>query len=82
MAEDLIHVIALVSACWRYRLISGYKDRGNEGLGLRRASFPKCWKAGQRAEVSFGIRGGWGCNCRVEGIVVRCECRLGWGELW
>ena len=25
-----------------------------------------------KAEVSFGTRGGWGCNCKVGGIVVRC----------
>ena len=64
--EDLMH---LVTSCLRYRLMSGYKDRGNEGLGPRRASFPKCWKAGQRAEVSFGKRGVW-------------DAIVGWKELW
>ena len=49
--ENRMH---LVTSCLRCRLMSGYKDRGNEGLGPRRASFPNCWKAGQKAEVSLG----------------------------
>ena len=45
------------------------------------ASFPKCWKAGQRAEVSFGVRGVWGCNCRGGGTVGEYKCKLGWREI-
>ena len=52
--------------------MSGYKDRENEGLGPRRARFQTVRKQDKKAEVSFGTRGGRGCNCRVRRIVVRC----------
>ena len=62
----------LSASCGHCRLMSEYKDRENEGLGPRRARFQTVRKQDKKAEVSFGTRGGWGCNCRVGGIVVRC----------
>ena len=63
---------SLVASFVRYRLMSGYKDRENEGLGPRRARFQTVRKQDKKAEVSFGTCGGRGCNCRVGRIVVRC----------
>ena len=63
---------SLAASFVRCRLMSGYKDRENEGLGPRRARFQTVRKQDKKAEVSFGTRGGRGCNCRVRRIVVRC----------
>ena len=39
---------SLAASFVRCKLMSGYKDRENEGLGPRRASFPYYQKAGQK----------------------------------